>query len=200
MRTYKEQCCNDTKIWWLNESFHLCSLFFLCMFYLMHIKVANKDRNMNSCISQAHMLKLVYDLMVTFCLYSINNFLYNTAKDYVRQILACTWITELSSLEDDSKFCPSFACIGKIMVNLITGSVHLVIKCIYAGELKVKIRQTMAERSQIAGVEKEQLWLLLYGSYIKEPSGAELFPVGLKSLIFFFPPYRKLWWLQILKH
>lgn len=44
-----------------------------------------------------------------------------------------------------------------MVVNLITALVHLVIKCIYAQELKVRICQTIAERSQIAGVEKEQL-------------------------------------------
>jgi len=167
----------------------------------MYISSKQKDRSMNSCISEAHMMKMVYELMVSFCLYSINNFLCNTTKGCVRQILTCTWVTELSSLEDNCKISPSFACTGGIMtVNLITGSVHLVIKCICSRELKVRICQTMTERSQVAGVEKEQLWLLLCGSYTKEPSGDELFPLGLKSLIFFFPPYRKLWWLQILKH
>lgn len=125
--------------------------------------------------------------MITLFIYSINNFLYIMTKDFVRQILTCMWITDLSSYEDNSKLCPSFACIGRIrMVNLITASVLLVIKRIYAWKLKVRVCQTMAERSQIAGVPKEQFWLLLYGSYIKEPSGPELFPVGLKSFIFFF--------------
>lgn len=66
-------------------------------------------------------MKMIYEFMVTFCLYSINNFPYNTTKECVKQILTCTDIAELPSLED-FKLCPSFTCIGRVMMlNLITG-------------------------------------------------------------------------------